>query len=176
MCPAKDRSATQADCDATFHMTNVVPQSPASNQQGWERLESYCRDLAHQGHVLYIASGPQGAGGTGKDGSKETIGKGRVEVTVPHKLWKVIMVLPHEEAGPRKNTRVIAVIMPNDQTVGHDWSKYRVSTRAVEKLTGYSFFPLLPGDVAAALKGRVDDVEIPARFLRPYDAGAKKPE
>jgi endonuclease G len=40
-CPAKDRSATQLDCDATFSMTNVVPQSPASNQKGWERLEDY---------------------------------------------------------------------------------------------------------------------------------------
>src|SRR5581483_4555199 len=37
MCPAKDRSATQADCDATFYMTNVVPQSPNSNQERWER-------------------------------------------------------------------------------------------------------------------------------------------
>src|SRR5438132_287378 len=28
MCPAKDRSSTQPDCDATFYLTNVVPQSP----------------------------------------------------------------------------------------------------------------------------------------------------
>jgi endonuclease G len=33
MCPAKDRSADQADCNATFYMTNIVPQSPASNQK-----------------------------------------------------------------------------------------------------------------------------------------------
>jgi endonuclease G len=41
MCPAKDRSGKQADCDATFYTTNVVPQSPNSNQKGWERLEAY---------------------------------------------------------------------------------------------------------------------------------------
>src|SRR5262249_22326792 len=117
LCPAKDRSATQADCDATFYLTNVVPQSPASNQKGWERLESYCRTLAQQGHELHIVCGPHGVGGVGKNGSKEEIGKGRVTVTVPNKLWKVILVLPREGAEPRKNSRVIAVIMPNDQTV-----------------------------------------------------------
>ncbi|HKI36705.1 MAG TPA: DNA/RNA non-specific endonuclease [Gemmataceae bacterium] len=175
MCPAKDRSATQADCDATFFVTNVVPQSPASNQKGWERLEAYCRDLTHQGHVLYIACGPHGTGGTGKDGYKEEIGKGKVEVTVPAKVWKVVMVLPDEEAEPRKNTRAIAVIMPNDQTVAYDWAKYRVSVKDVEKLTGYKFFPNLPEEVAAALKGKVDEVEIPAKSTRP-NGEDKKPE
>src|SRR5262249_54399410 len=131
LCPAKDRSATQKDCDATFYMTNVVPQSPASNQRGWERLESYCRELAKRGHVLQIAGGPHGVGGTGKNGHKEEIGKGRLKVTVPARLWKVILVLPHADAEPRKNTRVIAVLMPNDQTVGYDWTRYRVSARRV---------------------------------------------
>src|SRR5207248_234463 len=82
-CPAHDRSSDQKDIDATFYMTNIVPQSPACNQKGWERLESYCRDLAHKGHVLYIVCGPHGTGGTGKDGYKVEIGKGKVQVTVP---------------------------------------------------------------------------------------------
>jgi endonuclease G len=176
MCPAKDRSATQKDCDATFYLTNVVPQSPASNQKGWERLESYCRDLAHQGHVLYLTCGPHGTGGTGKEGFKEEIGKGRVEVAVPAKVWKVILVLPDVEAEPRRSTRAIAVIMPNDQTVGLDWSKYRVSVKEVEKLTGYTFFPDLPADVAAAIKGRVDEVDIPAKSTRGRGEDSKRPE
>jgi endonuclease G len=176
MCPAKDRSADQKDCDATFYLTNVVAQSPASNQKGWERLEAYCSDLAHQGHVLYIACGPHRTGGTGKDGHKEEIGKGRVEVAVPAKLWKVILVLPSEDAEPRKNTRVIAVIMPNDQTVGFDWSKYRVAVKDVEKLTGYTFFPNVPEELAAALKGKVDEVEIPAKATRSPREDTKKLE
>ena len=35
--------------------------------------------------------------------------------------------------------RLIAVVMPNDETVGNDWTKYRRSVRDVEKLTGYTF-------------------------------------
>jgi endonuclease G len=92
MCPAKDRSASPEDSQAVFYMTNVVPQSPASNQKAWERLEDYCRRLAKDGHVLYIACGPHGVGGTGKDGYKDEIGRGR-KITVPHVLWKVILVL-----------------------------------------------------------------------------------
>jgi endonuclease G len=160
MCPAKDRSATQQDCDATFLMTNVVPQSPASNQHGWERLESYCRDLTKRGHVLHICCGPVGVGGVGKNGPADEIGKGRLSVAVPHELWKVVVVLPGEDAEPRRNTRVIALLMPNDQTVGYEWAKYRVTARAIERRTGLRFFQGMPEEVAEALRDHLDEVEV----------------
>jgi endonuclease G len=117
MCPAQDRSSRQEDMDATFYTTNIIPQSPNSNQHAWERLESYCRTLAKE-HVLHICCGPHGVGGEGKNGRMEEIGKGKVTVIVPAKIWKVVLVLPSEDAEPRRNTRAIAVIMPNDQSVG----------------------------------------------------------
>jgi endonuclease G len=160
MCPAKDRSRSLAYIGPTFYTTNIVPQSHASNEKGWERLESYCRELARDGRVLYIACGPHGIGGTGRFGYREEIGKGRFTVTVPARLWKVILVLPHEGAEPTKRTRVIAVIMPNNQRVEYDWTKYRVSVHQVEKLTGYRFFPAVPESVAQALRERVDDVAV----------------
>lgn len=172
MCPAKDRSATQADCDATFRMTNVVPQSPASNQHGWERLESYCRELAEKGHELYLVAGPYGVGGVGKEGPRDEIGRGRLRVTVPHEVWKVAVVLPHENAAPHRNTRVIAVVMPNDQSVGNDWTKYRTSARKIEKLTGLTFFRNLPEELADALRDKVDDVEV--HVTPPHYGGRKK--
>jgi endonuclease G, mitochondrial len=159
-CPAQDRSSTQDDMDATFMMTNVVPQSPNSNQRGWERLEAYCRELTKHGHELYICCGPAGVGGEGKDGRKEEIGKGKLEVTVPGKLWKVILVLPEEKAEPTKSTRTIAIIMPNDQSVDYDWARFRVSVAEVEKLTGYKFWPAIPEAVAQVLKDRVDEVKV----------------
>jgi endonuclease G len=165
MCPAQDRSATQGDMDATFYTTNIIPQAPNCNQRGWERLEAYCRELAREGHVLYIVCGPAGVGGIGKDGKKDEIGKGRIDVTVPAKVWKVILVLPDEQAQPTKRTRVISVILPNDQTVDYDWSKYRVSTDAVEKLTGYKFFSAIPDELARELKQKIDEVKV--RVPRP---------
>jgi len=160
-CPAKDRSATQKDCDATFFLTNVLPQSPNSNQRGWEKLEAYCRDLVlKEGHTLYIVCGGHGVGGEGKNGKKDEIGKGRLDVTVPAKLWKAVLVLPHEKAEPRRNTRLIAIIMPNDQSVDQDWAKYRVPAKRIERLTGYKLFPAIPADVASAIKDEADAVKV----------------
>jgi endonuclease G len=174
MCPAKDRSATQADCDATFYLANVLPQSPNCNRLGWERLEDYCRRLTREGHVLQIVSGPAGLGGVGEKGPAKHFGKNeRFQVAVPAKVWKVIMVLPREDAKPRRNTRVIAVIMPNDQTVDSNWAKYRVSVREVEKLTGLTFFPEVDAEVAAAIKASPDDVKV--RVPRPRRDSGKKP-
>jgi endonuclease G len=166
MCPAKDRSASMADSKAVFDLTNIIPQAPACNQKGWERMEDYCRLLARQGYVLSIACGPAGLGGTGVKGYKEEIGRGRLKVAVPHQFWKVVLVLPREDAMPRRNTRVIAVVMPNDQTVDYNWPKYRVTTREVEKLTGYRFFTALPEELAEALRDHLDEVKVrvpPAR-------------
>jgi endonuclease G len=158
ICPAKDRSSSKEDSRAVFFMTNIIPQSPASNQRGWEKLEDYCRRLVKDGHVLQIVCGPAGVGGTGKNGKHDEIGPERLKVTVPHKLWKVIVVLPKEGATPRKNTRVIAVVMPNNQGVGYDWAKYRTTTRAVEKLTGLRFFSSLPDELANDLRDHEDKV------------------
>jgi DNA/RNA endonuclease G (NUC1) len=62
--------------------------------------------------------------------------------------------------------RVIAVIMPNDQSVGFDWAKYRVKARAEEKLTGLRFFSGVPEEVAEALRDHLDDVYVPVPKAR----------
>ena len=159
-CPAKDRSATPRDTAATFLMSNVVPQAPNCNQRGGERLEDDGRGLALQGHELQIVCGPQGAGGFGRNGPREEIGTGRLAVTVPARLWMVVVVLPEPGAEPRKNTRVIAVIMPNDQSVDFDWPRYRTTARAVERLTGHTFFRDVPPETAAAMREHRDEVAV----------------
>jgi endonuclease G len=81
----------------------------------------------------------------------------------------VVLVIP--EGGEKDDvekvfarTRVIAVVMPNSESVHHDWAKYRTSVRKVEELTGYAFFDKVPADVIGPLKERVDDVQVrPAR-------------
>jgi endonuclease G len=173
MCPAKDRSATPEDSRAVFYMTNIVPQSPASSQKGWERLEDYCRRLAKEGKVLYIACGPHGQGGAGKNGPAEEVGKGR-KITVPHALWKVVPVLPDEAAEPRRNSRVFAIVMPNNQTVGLDWTKYRTTARKVESLTGFRFFRNIDPETAEALRDHLDRVEVRAKAGRRKRGGGEE--
>jgi endonuclease G, mitochondrial len=95
---------------------------------------------------------------------------------VPHDLWKVILVLPREDAEPHKNTRVIAVIMPNDQTVDFDWAKHRTSARKVEELTRNRFFRNVPDEIAEALRDSVDDVKIHVSTPRPRKASRRQEE
>ncbi|MBX7105980.1 MAG: DNA/RNA non-specific endonuclease [Gemmataceae bacterium] len=156
MCNSKDRSDTPEHNDATFFMTNIVPQAPNNNQQGWEEFESYCRTLAREGKELYIVCGPAGVGGTGSHGSKTMIGPPDVQVTVPSFVWKVVMVLPSPGATPDKNTRTIGIWMPNDQSVHSDWSPYITSVRDIEDKTGFTFFSEVPADIAKVIKSKVD--------------------
>ena len=63
-------------------------------------------------------------------------------------------------AGVDKNTRTIAVIMPNKQGIKYEpWQQYRTSVQAVEKLTGYNFFTSVPADIRQAIDLRVDSIE-----------------
>lgn len=162
LVPAKDRSSSDEDNDAVFVMTNIVPQSAACNQKGWNRFENYCRELADKGKELYIAAGPHGIGGVASDGTRKlTIGKNAPFVTVPASVWKVVLVLD-KGTNPTKNSRAIAVWMPNDDTVTDDWADYRVSVAEVEKKTKLKFFPLVPDEVAEAIKEKPDEVKIGA--------------
>jgi endonuclease G len=160
ICPSKDRSDSETNNDPTFYMTNIAPQAPALNQRAWERLESYCRTLAKAGNTLWICCGPTGIGGTGKDGFQQEIGSGRLKVQVPSHFWKVVLVVAPNETEPRSDSRVIAVVMPNDQQVGEDWTTYRVAAKEVEQLTGYRFFASLPIQVGEAIRSRVDNMPV----------------
>src|SRR4051794_9374214 len=105
MCPRSDRTNTNEASNATFAMTNILPQSPACNQKAWADLEEYCRELVgKKGQVLYIVSGPAGQGGEGTNGGAETIARGKV--TVPAKCWKVVLCT---EGDPARASRLIAV-------------------------------------------------------------------
>jgi endonuclease G len=166
MCPRSDRDKTTAMSFATFVMTNIVPQSNESNAGAWNQLELYARSLVtDEGKELYIIAGPQGIRGEGRNGFKNIIADGKV--TVPNKVWKVIMVLDANDNDQDvervdADTRLIAVIMPNDRSVPQDnWWRYRVSVKDVEELTGYTFFDKVSADIINPLKEEVDSEFIP---------------
>jgi DNA/RNA endonuclease G (NUC1) len=158
MCPSADRINTQANNDAVFVMTNMIPQNQTNNGGPWEQLENYERALANGGNVLYIISGGYGAGGTDLTGVvKTTIASGKV--TVPAKTWKVIMVLPagtNDVSRVTTSTRCIAVIMNNDNGPFNAWGTYRVSVDYIESLTGFDFFSNVSPSIQAVIESVVD--------------------
>ncbi len=149
MCPSGDRTKTVADNSSTFLMTNMIPQAPDNNQITWASLESYCRTLAGQGNELYIISGGNGTSGF--------IGSGMV--ALPTSTWKVIMVLPsgtNDVSRVTTSTRLIAVIMPNQNGISSDWRSFRTSVDNVEALTGYDFFSNVPASIQSVIESTVD--------------------
>ncbi|WP_400193225.1 DNA/RNA non-specific endonuclease [Hymenobacter sp. B81] len=157
MCPSADRTGSVTDNSATFLMTNMVPQAPNNNQRAWANLENYCRTLVNAGNELYIISGSYGSGGTGSSGYKTTIDAGRI--TVPRRVWKVIVVLPEgssDAARVSSSTRVIAIDTPNDNAIGTSWGSYRTSVDAIESATGYNILSSVSSSVQSVVEARVD--------------------
>jgi endonuclease G len=156
MCPSGDRTLTTTDNRNTFYLTNMVPQAPNNNQGPWEKLETYLRGLASSGKEIYIVSG----GIYGPTPRKV----GADNVWVPDSTFKVAVILDSPGQGAANvttSTRVISVIMPNDDTQiskSDDWKPYRVSARTIESQTGFNFLADVPQSVQDVVETRVDNL------------------
>lgn len=160
MCPSDDRDASSTDNAATFLMTNIIPQAPRNNQITWVALENYCRTLMTAGNELYIISGGYGSGGSGSlGGTTNTIASGTI--TVPSRVWKVVLVLPvgtDDVNRVSSATRIIAIDTPNTQTVTNQtWGFYRTSVDAIESATGLDLLSNISDNLEPALEAAVDN-------------------
>ena len=148
MTPSADRTASEADNQATFILTNIVPQAPANNQGLWAQLEGQSRQLVNSGNELYLVAGGYGSLGT--------LAAGRL--TIPASLWKVMLLLPaaagDDLARVTTNTVVLAIWTPNDASVqGHTWQEYQTTVRCIEERTGLDFFASVDRAVQDAIEG-----------------------
>jgi len=160
MCPSADRTTSIAANSSTFLMTNIVPQSPLNNQITWAGLEDYCRTLVQSGSELYIISGAYGEGGTTTTGGLATsIDNGRV--VVPANVWKVVVVLANGSNDLNRvntSTRVISVVMPNNDNLNTDWKTYRTSVDFIEQETGYDILSKVSTAIQNTIEARIDNL------------------
>ncbi|MFD2787403.1 DNA/RNA non-specific endonuclease [Hymenobacter rubripertinctus] len=158
-CPSADRTATKDQNSATFVMTNMLPQAPRNNQQTWANLENFGRaQLSGGANEVYIIMGSYGKGGTGSKGFLTTLDNDHV--TVPARVWKVLVILPvgeNDAARVTADTRVIAVDTPNDNTISSDWSQFRVSVDALEAATGLDLLSAVAPAIQQVVEARVDN-------------------
>lgn len=139
-------------------MTNMIPQAPNNNQRTWANLENYTRTVVDAGNEVYVIMGVYGVGGTGSKGFAETINNGNI--TVPNRIWKVIVVIPqgnNDLARVSAGTRVIAIDTPNDNGINSAWGNYRVSVDAIEAATGYNLLSELGDVIENSLESGVDN-------------------
>ncbi|MDO6518098.1 DNA/RNA non-specific endonuclease [Zobellia uliginosa] len=138
-------------------MTNIAPQAPDNNQRSWANLENYLRSLTLEGNEVHIISGVLGTGGSGSKGAANTISNG--EINVPDAFWKVALILPNGSNDIQRvttSTRVIAVLVPNDQDINTDWTQFKTTVDNIESLTGYDLFENLSDSVESVLEATVD--------------------
>lgn len=153
MTPSADRTATVEDNQATFLMTNIVPQTPKNNRGAWKNLEEYSRELVKAGKELYIYAGV--------DGDKEKIGSNK-QVVAPSYTWKIVVVFDRPGMGLRdisENTRIIAVDVPNRKNTSSDWERYLVSVDEIENKTGYDFLDRVSPAIQKAIESKIDSGE-----------------
>jgi endonuclease G len=160
MCPSEDRDLNSTDNAATFKMSNIIPQAPILNQQTWASFETYCRTVMGQGNELYIISGGYGSGGTGSSGGvTTTIASGAI--TVPARCYKIALILPIGSSDLSRisgSTRVIAIDMPNNQTVNaQSWGYYRTSVDNIESATGYNFLSNVALSTQTTIEAAIDN-------------------
>ncbi len=152
VCPSGDRTSSRADNDATFYMSNMLPQTAELNRAVWADFENALRDIVRQGNEIYVIAGGSGNAGTIADG----------EVVVPKVCWKVALVLPAGQNDLKRinaQTRVITVAMPNvaeQKLKNSDWRDYIVTTKKLSSAIKMDFFPALPGNLQSALEAQKD--------------------
>jgi uncharacterized repeat protein (TIGR01451 family) len=152
MCPSGDRTDNDADNALVFLMSNIIPQASVMNSGVWGSFEDYCRSLAQSGNELLIICGPGGFNGSFIEPSQR--------VFIPGYAWKIVVVVPAGSGMALSRitsaTRVIAIKIPNNDSVSANWQNYVTSAREIEVDTGYSFFTALPQGLAEVLRDKVD--------------------
>ncbi len=155
----RDNQNSRPINQATFLMSNMVPQAPDNNQGPWAKLENDLRLLLATNEI-YIVSGGAGTGGIGSaNGSVvNTIAGGKVNV--PGYTWKSALIIPNGTGDllrVNNDTQIISVIMPNTQGIGNDqWQKYLATTDQIEALTGYDLFSNVPVGIQNVIESRLD--------------------
>lgn len=159
MCPSADRTFSVDDNSNTFYMTNMMPQAPSNNRYAWANLESYCRSMLEGGYEIYIISGGYGLGGDGANGYAEYLADGKIQI--PSNTWKVVMIIPDgtdDVSRVTTSTRVIAIDMPNSNSVSSDWTQYLTTVDDIEAVTGYDFFDLVPDSIEDVIEANIDSI------------------
>lgn len=117
----------------TFLLSNIVPQVHALNAGLWKDLEQrIVRRYVERYGTVWVQVGP-----VFTEPAAKKVGR----IPVPYAFWMVVS--EYEETT--RGLRAIAYLIPHEETWrDRELTRYVVSIRKVETLTGLDFFPKLP--------------------------------
>ncbi|CCN37156.1 putative DNA/RNA endonuclease G, NUC1 [Vibrio nigripulchritudo SO65] len=135
LAPSATMDFTRQSMLQSFLMSNMSPQLPGFNRNGWRILEEHVRDLANEYQELYVVTGPIYRGG------ESIIGDG---VIIPSAFYKVILDPNHDEA--------IAFIVPHQEVTGAELESFITTIDEVESQTGLDFFSTTPDTIEDSME------------------------
>lgn len=143
--PSADRLHDNEVNETTFYSTNITPQINRMNQQIWQHLEDQVRKWTSGVDTVFVVTGAM----VDKDNVEYTTAKSDGgSIAVPKYYFKAL-------ARKLSSTGVfytIAFKIDNTASVaGDNYMEYAVSVDALERLTGFTFFPSVNADIKATL-------------------------
>jgi endonuclease G len=143
LVPAADFAGSVEARQATFFLTNVVPQHQSVNAGRWRMLENAVRRIAARADSVVVFSGPLFE-------SEQTEFLAPGGVAVPTHTYKVLLAV---HAGRRT---MFAAIIPNGKNPPQPLNFFAVTVDEVERRSGFDFFDFLEDAEEAALESRLD--------------------
>ncbi len=145
--PAADFTRSPEAMSQTFLLSNMSPQSEYLNRHIWEKLEGEVREEIEQVQDAWIVTGNLFMSPDSQP-TEPTLTIGRDCVAVPDHCFKVVLL--HSQDG---SYSMFAFLIPNSLApIPGNPSNYIVSVRRLEQISGYDFFPDLPGRLRDTLE------------------------
>lgn len=123
----------------SFLMSNMAPQLPGFNRQGWRELEEEIREWVNERGELYVVTGCM------YEGAHPIIGNG---VHVPTHFFKMIYDSQRQDA--------IAFLVPHRKISREDLPGFIVSVDELEQKTGLDFNRLLEDAIENDIEDEVE--------------------
>jgi len=140
MAPAATVDFSKSSMQESFLLTNMTPQLPGLNRQGWRYLEAYVREWAEDRDDLYVVTGAL------FEGEVVTIGD---RVSVASGFYKIVYD-PSSSDG-------IAFLVPHRDIKKAEIPGFIVSIDQIEEMTGFDFISAVPDELEADIE---DDIEL----------------
>ena len=145
LAPSADFRWSKKALSESYLYSNMSPQDPDFNREGWGELENMMRGYMyhHPTTMLYVVTGPV------LEDDLPVIERSVNKVSIPNKFFKVIIDLENKQA--------IGFLMPN-QRLSYPVETFATSIDEIEELTGIDFFHDLEDGLEAELE-KIDDVK-----------------
>jgi endonuclease G len=129
-----------------YYLSSFCPQTPDLNRKVWMKIEALARAALPSFGKIYIFAGPAFVQDNGADKPLTIpfIGSGRV--AVPTHFFRIHVAIVNGKLN------VLSFLVPNQQALDPDITKYLVSVDRIEAVTGLTFFGSLPESERVAIK------------------------